>query len=247
MYQFDNQPIPTNEGSHVYFRRIYDPQTSELWKMKYDGENKTRVHLPKDGYLEEFIVSPKDDQIAVIVSERKSDLMNGSSDLWILPIDKNKNDSKEDSEAPSEVQDRKLTTVGYSIKYINFSSNNKTIAFSMKEQPTTSDILTDIWKVNSNNTELTRLTPKDDYMDIKPIWSPDGSKIAFFSGKGEHFNLWLMDGNGEGRTALDRKIQVVGTPLWSKDSQSIYVSDIRGNIFEFNLKDNQIYRLVKGY
>lgn len=237
MYQFDNQPVPTNEGSYVYYRRIYDPQTSELWKMYYDGDDKTRVHLPKDGYLEEFAVSPKDDQLAVIVSDRKSDLMNGAADLWVLPIGKD----------AAEREEKKLTTVGYSLKYMDFSSNNKTIAFSMKEQPTTSDILTDIWTVNSNNTNLTRLTPKDDYMDIKPKWSPDGSKIAFLSGKGETFNLWVMDANGESRRALDRKIQVVGTPLWSEDGESIFISDIRGSIFEFNLTESKIYRVLKGY
>lgn len=237
LYQFDNQPVPTNEGSYVYFRRIYDPQTSELWGMYYDGDDKTRIHLPKDGYLEEFVVSPKDDQLAVIVSDRKSDLMNGAADLWILPIGK---DAK-------EREDKKLTTVGYSLKYMDFSSNNKTIAFSMKERPTTSDILTDIWTVNSNNTNLSRLTPKDDYMDIKPKWSPDGSKIAFLSGNGDTFNLWLMESDGKGRKALDRKIQVVGTPLWSEDGKSIFISDIRGNIFEFNLTENKIYRVLKGY
>lgn len=236
LHHFDNEPHPTHSGDFIYYRRIYDPQTSELWRMYYDGTNKTKIKLPNTGYVEEVLVSPKDDQLAVVLSNRQSDLVNGQSELWVYPID-----GKELGEP------RRITTVGYKVQDINMSSNNKAIAFSMKEHSTTSDLSTDIWKVNSNNTELTRLTPLDNYMDIRPVWSPDGKQIAYLSGKGDYLNLWIMDSNGEGRKALNRKIQATGTPLWSPDSKRVYISDIKGNVFEFNLEENMIYRVVKGY
>lgn len=254
MLYFDYKPQPTHKGDYIYFLRIFDPETSELWKMYYDGSNKQRVYTPKEGYIEDFVIAPNDKEILVSISERKSELMNGSTDVWIMPI-KEKEPVFEEEVAPyeedeviEEIKAKKLTTVGYSVKNFDYSSDSKVVAFAMKEYATTSDLTTDIWTVNANNTDLTRLTPKDNIMDVRPVISPDNKKIAFLSSSnGSDFNLWLMDVNGENRQSLDRVIQVVGTPLWSLDSKKVYISDVQGNIFEFNLEENKVYRVLKGY
>lgn len=260
MTYFDYMPKSTTEGSWIYYLRVFDPQTNELWKMYYDGSQKERVFLPQDGYVEDFLISPKDDNLVVAISNRQSELMNGGTSVWAVPIDHSKKSLKSKKKQPSymeedtlekeskKVEARKLTTVGYKVRDLHMSpSDDKTLLFSMKEHATSSDLLTDIWSVNINNTNLTRLTPKDSYMDTNPTFSNDGSKIAFLSGNGSYNNLWVMDKNGDNRRALDMKIQAVGTPLWSEDDKKVYISDIKGNIFEFNLNEEKIYRVVQGH
>lgn len=249
MTYFDYKPKSTTEGSWVYYIRVYDPQTSELWKMYYDGSQKQRVNLPKDGYVEDFVISPYDDNLVVAISTRQSELMNGSTDVWVLPLDKGNTYAISNSKDKSKQEPtaRKLTTVGYKVKNLTMSPNNKTLVFSMKDQATSSDLLTDLWSININNTNLTRLTPKDSLMDTNAVFSNDGSKITFISGNGSYDNLWVMEKDGSNRRALDMKIQVVGTPLWSEDDTKVYISDVKGNIFEFNLIEEKIYRVVQGH
>lgn len=240
---FENAPQSTYKGDYIYFRRIYDPITSELWRMNHDGTNKVKVQLPQMGYVEEFDISPKDDQIAVLMSNRSADVMNGRSNLWVIPT--NLPEASVDGNTPQKA--KRLTTVGHLVKDIHFASDNKRIVFSMKEHSTTSDLSTNVWSVKSNNTDLTQLTPQDGYMDVLPVWSPNGKKIAYLSGDGKSFNLWTMDANGENRKSLNPTIRVEGKPLWSKDGSRIYVSDVRGNIFEFDLTEGKVYRVVKGF
>ena len=129
----------------------------------------------------------------------------------------------------SDEEPRKITTGGYNINSIDFGPDNKSIVFSMKMNQATAPYDTDIWKVNSNNTELTRLTPKDKQIDIKPVFSPDGSKIAFLSSTdNENFYLWIMDANGEGRRQLDKTVSIADSLLWSSDGEEIFFADGKG-------------------
>jgi len=48
---------------------------------------------------------------------------------------------------------------------------------------------------------FTRLT-KNTYMDVYPAWSPDGSKIAFLSMRGETLDIYAMDADGENEAIL---------------------------------------------
>lgn len=237
---FDNDPQWSPSGDYIFFKRIYDPMTSELWRMNHDGSNIVKIPLPQLGFLEEFDISPKGDQIAVLLSNREADIMNGRSNLWVIPL-------KDGGEIDNSVKPRRITTVGYKVSDVMFRSDNKKIVLSMKEQSTTSDSSTDVWSVNSNNTDLTRLTPQDGLMDTSPVWSPNGKKIAFLSGEGEKRNLWMMNKDGSDRKSLSPLVEVVGEPLWSPDSSKVYVADIRGNIFEFEISTGEIFRVVKGY
>lgn len=90
----------------------------------------------------------------------------------------------------------------------------------------------EIYRVNVNDTteivRLTSLNQADTYaMDNRnPRYSPDGSKIAFLSqrGNGELVQIWLMNADGTNITQLTTK--GVGTMFnWSPDGKEIvYVS-----------------------
>lgn len=230
---FDFYPKSSSEGKTILFTRLYDPMKTELWSMSFKGNDRKKYLLPMDGFIEDYDWSPEDDQIAVVISKRNSELTNGKSNLFILDPDR-------------KGETKRISTGGYHIESIDFSSDNKSIVFSLQLNQATDNNLTDIWKVNSNNTDLMRLTPKDRYKDIHPVWSPNGDNIAFISGIDGDYFLSVMDKNGEGRRILDRNIKVVDYPLWSKDNKSIYISDKYGAIYHFNLENNTIVEVLEG-
>jgi len=60
----------------------------------------------------------------------------------------------------------------------------------------------DIWSVNLDGTELTRLTNTPDECEYSPQWHPDGSKIAFIRSSSTNYDLYgfgkLMEMNSDG-------------------------------------------------
>lgn len=232
--QFNHEPKPSNDGRKVAYRVIYSPIKSELYLMNTYGEYRNPIYIPQQGYVELFEWSPDSSQIATVISNRESELRGGRSNMWVLYPN-------------SDEEPRKITTGGYNINSIDFGPDNKSIVFSMKMNQATAPYDTDIWKVNSNNTELTRLTPKDKQIDIKPVFSPDGSKIAFLSSTdNENFYLWIMDANGEGRRQLDKTVSIADSLLWSSDGEEIFFADGKGAIYKYNLLEEKLDKVLDG-
>src|SRR4030095_11968866 len=57
--------------------------------------------------------------------------------------------------------------------------------------------------------------------DIEPVWSPDGSKIAFMTDRMGGPNIWVMNANGTGVTQLTFTKAPEGDPAWSPDGTKI--------------------------
>ncbi len=72
--------------------------------------------------------------------------------------------------------------------------------------------------------------------DRYPVWSPDGSKIAFSSDRDGTMDIWLMNADGSNETKLTDGLGNNIKPEWPVDNNIIYfVSDRDG--------DNDIYRI----
>jgi Tol biopolymer transport system component len=73
----------------------------------------------------------------------------------------------------------------------------------------------DIWVSHADGSGLRRLTD-DAFRDRKPRWSPDGKRIAFYSNRSGHYNIWLVNPDGS-----DLKQVTAGDstdvmwPMWS--------------------------------
>jgi hypothetical protein len=91
----------------------------------------------------------------------------------------------------------------------------------------------EIYTMNPNGTLQTRLT-NNAASDIRPAWSPDGTKIAFESlrdtATGE---IYVMNADGNGVTRLTNDVVEDHSPAWSPDGTKIAV-DRADDIFVMN-------------
>ncbi len=102
-------------------------------------------------------------------------------------------------------------------RHPNLSPDGSMIAFSY---------MGDIWTVPSEGGRANRITVHESY-DRTPIWSPDGTRLAFSSNRFGNDDIWVVDAGGgraERRTWHSAADQVVG---WSATGDEIYFASRR--------------------
>jgi Tol biopolymer transport system component len=89
----------------------------------------------------------------------------------------------------------------------------------------------EIYVANIDGSNITRIT-NNEWIDDQPVWSPDGSKIAFRSDRGGiTLDIWTMNANGSNPVNLTPDAvpatSVEGRPTWSPDGSRIaFTSDL---------------------
>jgi Tol biopolymer transport system component len=74
------------------------------------------------------------------------------------------------------------------------------------------DNLQDVWSINADGTDLTRLT-RSPGPDFDATWSPDGARIAFRSERNGDPEICLMNADGSAQRRLADGL----SPAWSPD------------------------------
>ena len=95
-----------------------------------------------------------------------------------------------------------------------------------------------IWSMNPDGSSPTRLTDDTSrteklpdfspVYDGSPVWSPDGTKIAFISNRDYLFSLYVMDADGSNARLVADKPLEPAEPSWSPDGGKIaFTSGVR--------------------
>jgi Tol biopolymer transport system component len=83
----------------------------------------------------------------------------------------------------------------------------------------------------SDKTFLAQISTAQEPLSSDPVWSPDGSKVAFrrFNGL-DDFDIWVMYADGSGQ----RRIASGGFPAWSPDSKRLTFYTSSGGLATVN-------------
>ena len=97
----------------------------------------------------------------------------------------------------------------------DWSPDGTGIAFSAVffESTITSKEFIGVFSINPDGSNLVQLTGEA-ARDIRPTWSPDGTKIAFQSDRDGQWDIWIMEADGTNPVNLT-KGQGGGHPAWS--------------------------------
>ena len=100
------------------------------------------------------------------------------------------------------------------------------IAFSSYRQGTSGNF--EIYVVNADNTNLTRLTSDTTISDLYPEWSPDGRKIVYVQHSSSGYAIYVMnsDGTNQIRLSTNAGDDWDERPTWSPDGGKILMAGV---------------------
>jgi len=196
---FDGSVIVYECFAYLY---VYNIKTGEKDKLKISvtEDFKTNNLLSKMFTAEasEFVLSPDETEIAFIVH----------GDIFVMELEK---DNKVGKTA-------RVTDTPYMEKYVSWHPSKEMLVFSSMK-----DGDMDIYTIEPENEktfydELTFKSNKvldSDETEIKPLFSPDGTKITYFKNNRE---LYVMDSTGKNSKKLCPENEVLWIS-WSPDSK----------------------------
>jgi Tol biopolymer transport system component len=100
------------------------------------------------------------------------------------------------------------------IDYIDVSPDGKWVAFG------SADRQEDLFLLRTDGSGFRQLTD-DEYRDRGPRWSPDGSRLMFYSNRTGPYNLWSIRPDGSRLEIVARSSQGLIRPAWSPDGRRV--------------------------
>ncbi len=216
----ETQPAFSPDGNHVAFV-LHSKNVSGIHTMMVGGEKSLQLTRNPSDCCPTW--SPDGRQIAF------SRMSDADADIYVVPatggtehrLFSRPSDGHQISTVPWRVNDRLL----------DWSPDGNELAFS--------DTLPDkthawITLLSLRDSSIRRLTaPTSQNLDYGPVFSPDGSKIAFISGiaAGVVEDIYVLPAaGGPPRRLTFDNTWIVGSPAWTADGRDLVFSSPRGGL-----------------
>lgn len=202
----DYYPAFCPDGSKLAFARAVSFSATDLYVLPLPGGSPKRITF--DGLTIDGLAWTSDSS-EIVFSSRRGGSVNS---LWRIP-------------AAGGTPER-VSTFGEDVISPAISHNGNRLAYTR--------LLDDmnIWSFSLDETgKLISKAPliASTFRDSDPDFSPDGSRIAFASGRNGSFGIWASDSDGSNpRLLFDGGAYVTGSPRWSPDGRRI-AFDTRAN------------------
>ena len=196
----DWEPAWSPDGTKIVFNSDRS-SAAEVWLMDDDGSNPTRLTTNGSNGIN-FVWSPDGAKIAW----QNWDSTTDDYDICVVNADGTgfsnlTNDT--DYQARPE-----------------WSPDGTKILYQSAPSSILSETsLPDVFVMNANGSGKTNLTDTPDASDFAPVWSPDGTKIAFGRGFDDQ-GIYVMDADGSDQVNLTQT-DYDGYPSWSPDGTKI--------------------------
>jgi TolB protein len=182
------------------------PKDPEIYSINFKGENLRRLTDNTTGDTHPAFSA---DGTKIVYSGGRKGPTSYSADLFVIKANgSDKTRVTKERQIPGASKANDLQPA--------FSPGGRRIAFVRKGQGTNSDIYT----IRTDGTDPKRLVdiPNFEYSSGgDPAWSPNGTKIAFFSGVEEAYSIETVRPDGTGRKSVTEGY----APNWSPDGSRI--------------------------
>lgn len=105
----------------------------------------------------------------------------------------------------------------------------------------------EIYSINEDGTGLKRLTNSKNN-NVKPQWSPDGSKVMYLTKKGKKHEIRVMNSDGSNQIKLAGDCNIQYPPSWSPDgSKILFVVKVKSKniIYTVSTNGNNLTRITE--
>ena len=202
---------------------------TNIWSVNADGTGSTLLTALR--FAPSVFPDWSPDGTKILFTSSRSlagfDIEIGINNIWVM---------NSDGTNPQPLTKSLITPSSQAV----WSPDGKKIAFVSTRSLSLADVnigAANLWVMNadgSSPTPLTHLTGPYNMMPDLPVWSPDGSKIAYVSSRavdgsnvgGTVLNVWVTNSDGSGNRALTALEAAKSyEPSWSSDgSKVVYCS-----------------------
>lgn len=208
----DNSPAWSSDDRIAYITRI---NSDRIWVVNPDGTNVQKLTIHRDDDKPDW--SPASSQIAFSRKLLRSD---SDPDIWVMDADGSNLRQLTDNDRWDE--EPKWSPDGTRIAF-----HARTIIYDSEERRFRSLDDSEIYVVNVADGTVQQLTD-DEYGDYAPVWSPDGTRIAFQSFRDRDYQIVVMDADGGNQVQLTDLPGLNKSPAWSPDGTQIVFSGSSG-------------------
>jgi Tol biopolymer transport system component len=127
------------------------------------------------------------------------------------------------------------TKLGFGVFSPSISSDGRRIVYAAYSTSFHSQSTTQIRVINVDGTGMVQLTNEPEFKHGEPMWSPDGSRIAFDTNRDGVSQIYVMNADGSSLMRIPTS-RAAYAPSWSPDgteiafsSESLYVMRVDGS------------------